>query len=160
AEQSPGGKARHKSCILLFMTGGPSHIDTFDPKPANKTSELKPIATSVTGIQLCEALPRVAKLANELALLRGMSTSAGSHGRARYYMHTGYREGVGGVVHPSMGAIASRCLGDLEDQLPNFVSIGGQSFGAGYAGPMHAPVEVTDPARGVENLKPADSMTA
>ena len=97
AVQSPGNRPKHKSCILLFMTGGPSHIDTFDPKPENKSSEFKPIATAVPGIQLCENLPRVAKVANELALLRGMSTSEGSHGRARYYMHTGYREGVGGV---------------------------------------------------------------
>ena len=74
-----------------------------------------------------------------------MSTSEGSHGRARYYMHTGYREGVGGVVHPSLGAITSRCLGRPEDELPNFFSLGGQPFGAGYAGPMHAPVEIADP---------------
>jgi uncharacterized protein (DUF1501 family) len=160
AARAADGKARHKSCILLFMTGGPSHIDTFDPKPANKTSEFKPIATSVTGIQLCEHLPRVGKVAKELALLHGMSTSEGSHGRARYYMHTGYREGVGGVIHPSLGAIASRCLGSPEDQLPNFVSIGGPSFGAGYAGPTHAPVEVSDPAKGVQNLKPADNFAA
>lgn len=160
AAQSSGSQAKHKSCILLFMTGGPSHIDTFDPKPQNKTSELKPIATSVGGIQLCEALPRVAKVAGDLAFLRGMSTSEGSHGRARYYMHTGYREGVGGVVHPSLGAITSRVLGSEEDELPNFVSIGGQSFGSGYAGPLHAPVEVGDPAKGIENLKPNDAMAA
>src|SRR5262245_59921831 len=89
-----------------------------------------------------------------------MSTSEGSHGGARYYMHTGYREGVGGVIHPSIGAIASRCLGSAEDQLPNFVAVGGQSFGAGYAGPMHAPVEVGDPTKGIENLKPNDNFGA
>ena len=148
--------AKPKSCILLFMFGGPSHIDTFDPKPENPSSQIKPIATSVPGIQVGEFLPKVAGQMKELALLRGMSTSEGSHGRARYYMHTGYREGVGGVVHPSLGAITSRCLGQPEDELPNFFSLGGQSFGAGYAGPLHAPVEIADPARGVENLKPAD----
>jgi uncharacterized protein (DUF1501 family) len=154
------GKPKHKSCILLFMTGGPSHIDTFDPKPENKTSQIKPIATAVPGIQIGEHLPKVAGAMKDIALLRGMSTSEGSHGRARYYMHTGYREGVGGVVHPSLGAIASRWLGQLEDELPNFFSIGGQSFGAGYAGPMHAPVEISDPARGIENLKPIDNLPA
>src|SRR5687768_4196601 len=137
---------RPKSCILLFMFGGPSHIDTFDPKPENATSQIKPIATSVTGIQVGESHPEVAGQMNQLALLRGMSTSEGSHGRARYYLHTGYREGVGGVVHPRLGAIASRCLGRPEDELPNFFSMGGQAFGAGYAGPMHAPVEIADPA--------------
>ncbi len=139
------------------MFGGPSHIDTFDPKPENPTSEFKPIATSVPGIQVCEHLPEVAAQMQNLAILRGMSTSEGSHGRARYYMHTGYREGVGGVIHPSLGAITSRCLGRPEDELPNFISLGGQSFGAGYVGPLHAPIEIADPARGVENMQPADN---
>lgn len=159
AEQSTG-KPRHKSCILLFMTGGPSHIDTFDPKPENKSSEIKPIATSVSGVQIGEHLPKVAQQMKEIALLRGMSTSEGSHGRARYYMHTGYREGVGGVVHPSLGAIASAKLGKEDDQLPNFVSFGGLPFGAGYLGPLHAPLEIANPSLGVENLKPTDNLTA
>src|SRR3984893_5502699 len=158
AEQSAGGRPRHKSCILLFMTGGPSHIDTFDPKPENKTSQFKPMDTSVPGIQVSELLPGVARQMRDLAVIRGMSTGEGSHGRARYYMHTGYREGVGGVVHPSLGAIVSARLGSGENPLPNCVTIGGQSFGAGYAGPMHAPVEVAKPDRGVENLKPADGL--
>lgn len=160
AEQAAAGKPKHKSCILLYMTGGPSHIDTFDPKPANKTSEFKPIATKVPGIQVCEHLPKLAQRMDELVLVRGMSTSEGSHGRARYYMHTGYREGVGGVVHPSIGAITSARLGAADDALPNFVTVGGQSFGAGYAGPQHAPVEVANAAKGVENLKPDDNLTA
>lgn len=153
------GKPRHKSCILLFMQGGPSHIDTFDPKPENKTSEIKAINTAVTGIQVGEHLPKVAQSMKDIALLHGMSTSEGSHGRARYYMHTGYREGVGGVIHPSLGAIASAKLGKLDDPLPNFVSVG-QGFGSGYLGPFHAPLEINDPARGVENLKPNDDLAA
>ena len=63
----------------------------------------------------------------DMVLLRGMSTSEGSHGRARYYMHTGYREGVGGVIHPSIGAITSARLGKPDDPLPNFVSVGGRT---------------------------------
>src|SRR5262245_20632055 len=58
AEQSPDGK-KHKSCILLFMHGGPSHIDTFDPKPENKSSEIKAINTAVSGIQIGEHLAKV-----------------------------------------------------------------------------------------------------
>ena len=159
AEQSAGGQPKHKSCILLFMTGGPSHIDTFDPKPDNKTSAFKAISTAVPGIQISENLPKMAGAMKDCVLLRGMSTSEGSHGRARYYMHTGYREGVGGVVHPSLGAIASARLGKHDDPLPNFVCVGGQTFGAGYAGPQHAPLLVNNPERGVENLKAADGLT-
>jgi len=160
ADESKVGKKKHKSCILLFMTGGPSHLDTFDPKPANKSSAFKPIATAVNGVKVSDLLPKTATMMKDMVLLRGMSTSEGSHGRARYYMHTGYREGVGGVVHPSLGAITSHFLGKAEDDLPNFFSIGGQSFGAGYAGPMHAPVEITNPSTGIENLKPTDSLNA
>ena len=160
AEQTKDGKRKHKSCILLFMSGGPSHLDTFDPKPANNSSGFKPISTAVSGVQICENLPKTAKMMKEMALLRGMSTSEGSHGRARYYMHTGYREGVGGVIHPSMGSIASHFLGQPDSDLPNYFSIGGQSFGAGYAGPFHAPVEIGNPERGIENLRPADSLPA
>lgn len=160
ADQKVNGKPRHKSCILLFMQGGPSHIDTFDPKPLNKTSGFKPIPTAVPGVQVSEVFPKTAKMMKDIALLRGMSTSEGSHGRARYYMHTGYREGVGGVVHPSLGAITSFFNGNAESDLPNFFSVGGLTFGAGYAGPFHAPVEVRDPNKGLENLKPADSLPA
>jgi uncharacterized protein (DUF1501 family) len=151
---------KHKHCILLFMTGGASHVDTFDPKPENKTSAFKPISTAVPGIQVCETLPKVAKVMDHCALLRGMSTGEGSHGRARYYMHTGFRQGVGGVIHPSLGSIASYHLSRPDDQLPNYVCVGGGSFGSGYAGPQHAPVEVGDPTKGVENLKALDGLTA
>ena len=157
AEQATPRPA-HKNCILLFMNGGPSHIDTFDPKPENESSEFKPIDTSVSGIQISENLPKVAQVMQHCALLRGMSTSEGSHGRARYYMHTGYRLGVGGVVHPAVGAIASARLGRPDDPLPNYVSIGNDSFGAGYAGPLHAPLIVSDPSKGVENLHPNDDL--
>lgn len=160
AEESRREKPKHKSCILLFMTGGPSHIDTFDPKPENKSSAFKPIDTSVSGIQVCEKLPQVAKSMQDCVLLRGMSTGEGSHGRARYYMHTGYRQGVGGVIHPSLGAITSARLGSPDDPLPNFVSIAGDSFGAGYAGPTHAPLIVRNAASGVENLSPNDTLGA
>jgi uncharacterized protein (DUF1501 family) len=160
AAEGSGGKSRHKSCILLFMTGGASHIDTFDPKPENSTSAFQPISTAVSGIQVSEHLPKMAAQMKNCALLRGMSTTEGSHGRARYYMHTGYRQGVGGVTHPSLGSIASAKLGRAESELPNFVCLGGATFGAGYAGPQHAPVEIADAARGIDNLKALSGLSA
>jgi uncharacterized protein (DUF1501 family) len=160
AAEGSAGKPRYKSCILLFMTGGASHIDTFDPKPDNSTSEFKPISTTVPSIQVSENLPKMAAQMKECALLRGMSTTEGSHGRARYYMHTGYRQGVGGVTHPSLGSIASAKLGRPDADLPNFVCLGGSAFGAGYAGPQHAPVEIADPARGIDNLRSLGGLSA
>ncbi|HEX3997246.1 MAG TPA: DUF1501 domain-containing protein [Pirellulales bacterium] len=153
--------AKHKSCILLYMTGGASHIDTFDPKPGN--GEFHAIPTAVPGIQVCEHLPRLAKQMRDIAIIRSMSTSEGSHARAKYLIHTGYREGVGGVVHPTLGSVVSARLGEPQPEVTNFVrvSLGKYSnLGAGYLGPANAPLTVDDPTRGVENLKSDDSMPA
>jgi hypothetical protein len=69
-------------------------------------------------------------------------------------MHTGYKEGVGGLVYPSIGSIVSAELGKADFALPNFVAVNGRSFGSGYLGPKHQPLFVQDPMKGVENLKP------
>src|SRR5262249_25549291 len=124
--------AAHKRCVLLWMDGGPSHKDTFDMKPGTANAgTFRPIDTSVPGIQISEHFPRFAQLMQHAAILRGMSTLEGAHGRAKYHMHTGYREGVGGLVYPSLGAIASQQIGDPNSPLPNFVSIGNRSYGSG-----------------------------
>jgi hypothetical protein len=145
---------KHKACILLWMEGGPSHKDTFDMKPGTANGgEFKPIPTSVPGIQVSEHLPKFARQMQHAAIVRGMSTTEGAHERARVYMHTGYKPGVGGLVYPSMGAIVSSELGREDAALPNFVAIG-RGYGAGFLGPHHQPLIVTDAAKGVENLKP------
>jgi uncharacterized protein (DUF1501 family) len=155
-----GGK--HRNCILLYMTGGASHVDTFDPKPGN--GEFRAIQTAVPGIQVSEHLPLLARQMNDVAVVRGMRTTEGSHARARYLVHTGYREGPSGLVHPTLGAVASATLGQPGAELPNFVSITGsrkeknQNLGSGYLGPAHSPLNVEDPARGVANLRPVDSL--
>lgn len=158
AARAAESKKKTKSCILLWMDGGPSHKDTFDMKPGTKDAgEFKPIATSVPGIQISEHFPNLAKLMHHGAILRGMSTGEGAHGRAKVYLHTGYKEGVGGLVYPSLGAIVSKELGRDDFPMPNFVTVGNRSYGAGFLGPKHQPLNVTDPVRGVESLKAAVS---
>src|SRR6187431_739818 len=110
AAAAPEGK-RPKSCILLWMSGGPSHIDTFDLKPEAREGirgEFKPIDTSVPGIQISEHLPQLAQRMQHLALLRSMSTVESDHNLATYHMHTGYQKRAGGVAFPSLGSIVSR----------------------------------------------------
>ncbi len=154
AADTPAGAKKHKSCILLWMDGGPSHKDTFDLKPDSKgAGEFKPISTSATGVQISEHLPKLAKLMHHGVVVRGMSTPEGAHPRAKYNLHTGYREGQGGLVYPSLGSIVSAELGSDAAAMPNFVSVGNRSFGSGFLGPKHQPLIVTDPARGVEDLK-------
>jgi Protein of unknown function (DUF1501) len=155
AAAAPMGAKKHKSCILLWMDGGPSHKDTFDLKPGTKDGgPYKPIATAAAGVQISEYFPKLAKLMNDVALLRGMSTGEGAHARAKYNLHTGYREGVGGLTYPSIGSIVSSEFSRPEFPLPNYVSIGNRNYGAGFLGPRHHPLVVADPVRGVENLKP------
>lgn len=144
-----------KSCILLWMDGGPSHKDTFDLKPGTKDGgPYKPISTSVPGIQISEYFPQLAEQMKHLALLRSMSTAEGAHPRAKYNLHTGYREGQGGVAYPSLGSLVAKELGKEDFPLPSYVSIGNRTYGAGFLGTRYNPLVVNDARRGVENLRP------
>jgi uncharacterized protein (DUF1501 family) len=147
-------QAKHKSCILLYMSGGPSHKDTFDLKPdSDGAGEFKPISTNVSGIQISEHFPKFSKWMHKSALLRGMSTGEGAHARAAYFLHTGYKEGQGGLTYPSLGAIASMETGNPLLPIPNFVTInGGRSYGSGYLGSKHQPLNIADASKGVANL--------
>ena len=148
-------KTKTKRCVLLWMDGGPSHKDTFDMKPGTANGgPFEAIKTSVPGIQISEHFPKFAPLMKHAAILRGMSTGEGAHDRAKYNMHTGYREGQGGVAYPSLGAITAKELGREEFPLPSFVSIGNRTYGAGFIGTRYQPLVVNDPTKGVENLKP------
>src|SRR5688572_18376343 len=120
-----GEKTKAKSCILLWMNGGPSHLDTFDPKPGTKTGgEFKAIDTRIKGVQFCEHLPLVAEQSDKLAVIRSMTSKEGNHDRAAYLMHTGYSPSTT-LQHPSLGAWVSHELGHDAAELPNFVSIRG-----------------------------------
>src|SRR5688572_27658319 len=83
---------RKRSCILLWMAGGPSQVDTFDLKPGHANGgPFKAITTDVPGIQVGEHLPQLARRMKRLAVLRSMRTREGDHGRATAHLRTGYR---------------------------------------------------------------------
>jgi hypothetical protein len=159
AAGAPEGQ-RPKSCILLWMAGGPSHIDTFDPKPeapADVRGEFRAIETSVSGIRISEHFPRFAKLMQHAAILRGMSTLESDHKLASYHLHTGYQNRGGAVSFPSLGAIVAKELGKRDVPLPNFVTIGraaNEASTAGFLGPASQPLAVNDPARGLDFIEP------
>ncbi len=160
AEKAAAEGVRHKSCILLYMLGGPSHIDTFDLKHETETrTEFKSIATSVPGIQISEHLPKVAQLMQHGAIIRSMNTVESDHDRGRYLMHTGYSRGSGGVAWPSMGALVSSELGQPGFLLPNFVvcNLGGNRLDpafTGYLAPEHRGLILPDFDKGIEDVKP------
>src|SRR2546421_4834168 len=84
AAHAAGSGVKHKSCILLWMEGGPSQKDTFDMKPGTKDAgEFRPIPTSVPGIQVSEHFPKFARQMQHAALIRSMNTPEGGHARAK-----------------------------------------------------------------------------
>jgi uncharacterized protein (DUF1501 family) len=135
-------KAPAQACILLWLNGGPSHIDTFDPKPGRATGgPFKAIRARAPGMLLSEHLPHLAERGDRIALVRSMSSKEGNHNRAQYFVHTGYAPNPT-VVHPSLGGWASARLASANVELPAFVSLGGPSFGAGFLGVQHGPFVV------------------
>ncbi|HMC89806.1 MAG TPA: DUF1501 domain-containing protein, partial [Gemmataceae bacterium] len=148
---------RRRSCILLWMNGGPSQMDTFDLKPGtNNGGPFKEIATAVPGIKISEHLPKIAKHMKDMVIVRSMSTKESDHGRASYLMRTG-RVPTGPVQYPTMGSVFSKELGNPEAELPNFVSIAPfralspAAYGPGFLGPQYAPLVV---AEGAVNFGP------
>src|SRR4051794_4237804 len=96
-------KKRKRSCILLWMNGGPSQTDTFDLKPGHANGgPFKPIATSAPGVRISEHLPKIAKFGHQLAVIRSMVSKEGDHGRATHLLRTGYLPG-GGIAYPTLG---------------------------------------------------------
>src|ERR671923_195956 len=124
----------HKACILLWMAGGPSQFETFDPKPgADTQGPTRAISTSVPGVHVAEHWQRVAGVMNELAGIRSMTSKEGNHGRATYLLHTSYPPS-GGIVHPGIGSQVAQELGRADSELPLFVAISGPSVGPSYLG--------------------------
>lgn len=153
--QAGGGKAKH--VIYLYMSGGMTHIDTFDPKPDAPKEVRGPvdaISTKVDGIQLGHCLPMLAKHTDKIALIRSMSTNQGAHAQGKYMMHTGYAP-RGTISHPSSGAWVSKLAGKANDDLPPFVLVGGGNRhpGGGFFEPQFAPLPIGDPAQGLRNVK-------
>src|SRR5438874_12339593 len=125
---------RAKACILLWLNGGPSHIDTFDPKPGTAAGgKFKAIPTRVDGLSLSEHLPQLADVAQHLAVLRGMTSKEGNHDRAQHLLHTGYAPNPT-VAYPALGSWVAHEVGDANADLPHFVSIPGPSANAGFLG--------------------------
>jgi uncharacterized protein (DUF1501 family) len=130
---------RAKACILLWLNGGPSHIDTFDPKPDAPTNgPFQAMKTKVPGLSLCEHLPKLAEQARHLAVVRSLTSREADHDRAVQYLHTGNQRDET-VEHPSLGAVVAREWSAEDGDLPSFVSINGSSFGPGFFGVEYAP---------------------
>src|SRR5271163_1864984 len=142
--------SRKRACILLWMNGGPSQMDTFDLKPGHENGgPYREIPTSVPGIRISEHLPKVARNMHHMALVRSMNTREGDHGRGTFLMRTGYLP-QGPIQYPTLGSVISKELGSDQNPLPNFVSIAPYrvfspgAWSPGFLGPQYAPLLVGD----------------
>ncbi len=168
---------RKRSCILLWMTGGPSTIDLWDLKPGHANGgPFREIATRAPGLKIGEHLPKIAGHMDRIAVVRSMSTKQGDHGIAAYQMRTGYLP-RGAVTYPTLGALAAKENGDPTADLPANVRIAppnrndaiGLGDGAGFLGPRYAPLMIgenetlapsSDDALRMPNLERPGDVTA
>jgi hypothetical protein len=156
-----GGTGSSKSAILIYLPGGPSHIDMYDLKPqapAEFKGEFNPIPTNVAGVQICEHFPMQARMWDKLAVVRSC-ISVDEHSDS--LVTTGYSENINRTQHhPSMGSVISKMRGANATDIPPFVSLRGSgSIGLepGFLGMAHRPFTPSGP--GVENLRLANGVT-
>lgn len=150
----PAANAPCKRVIFLYMKGGMSQIDTFDPKESKEIGgPSKPIDTQSPDLQISDKLPKLALQANDLSVIRSMTTKTGAHSQARYVMHTGYRQRTG-MTHPQLGSWAQMFLGKSDQILPSSVVIAGGNPGPGFLPPEYSPLPIGNAARGIKDLLP------
>lgn len=143
-----GTASKAQACILLWLDGGPSHIDTWDPKP---NSGFKPISTNVSGIQISELLPRVAKHMDKLAIVRSLQTEENNHLQASHYAATGHRPNPA-MRFPSFSSIVTKEMGRRGETPPNVMVPGmpkgkiyDEYFQAHFLGAQYNPMVLPDP---------------
>src|SRR4051812_29570140 len=115
--------ASGKRVLIIFLAGGVSQLETWDPKPGADTGgPFRAIPTSVPGTHVCELLPHTAKQMHRLALVRGLNTTDDDHGRGAYQMHTGRRPNPA-EQYPHLGSVAAKLLGAEDNPLPGYIHI-------------------------------------
>ncbi len=144
-----GSTPRAEAVILLWCSGGPSHLDTFDPKPdapSDYRGEFKAISTKADGIQLSEHLPNIAQVTDKLAIVRSLTSNIAAHEQATEYMMTGYKP-LPTLDYPGYGSVVSKELG-VRNNIPPYVAIPnvGRAGGPGFIGGSFSPFNVPDPA--------------
>src|SRR5262245_29657342 len=160
---APAGhtSTRAKSAIMIYLPGGPSHMDMWDLKPdapAEFRGEFRPIATNVAGVQICEHFPLQARMWDKLACIRSI-VYVDEHSDSLVMTGKSQRENMT-ANHPSFGSVVSRVRSDAHSNIPPFVSLRGMSRGTepGFLGISHRPFSPNGP--GVENLRPLAQVNA
>ena len=149
-----GGKA--KNVIYLFMAGGMSHVDTFDPKPKKKDvmGKTEAIPTKADGIMLGHYLAKTAAVADKLCVINSMNSTQGAHEQGAYIMHTSY-DMRGTIKHPSLGSWVVKLGGRIHPELPGFVAVNSSPdhTGGGFLGAKFAAAPIGSPDQGLQDSK-------
>ena len=141
AEAGEVTSTKGKAAIFIDLPGGPSHIDSFDPKPEASDEfrgKFNPIETNVPGIQISEHLPKLAKCADKFAILRGVSHTLAAHRLGQEYVNTGSKP-LASLEYPGYGAVITKEL-PVADELPPFVAIPNGNQRSGFLGIQYAPM--------------------
>ncbi len=143
-------KKTQKRVILLWLAGGSSQLETWDPKPGASTGgPFRAIPTDVTGVHISELMPQMAQRMKHVCVMRGLDTKNGDHGSAAKLMMRGRRDEAG-LKYPDLGAVVAREMGRADSKVPDYVTFytqtEGRSFApgeAGFLGARYAPMELT-----------------
>lgn len=170
AQAAGAGKAKPakvKNCILIWLAGGPSHIDTFDPKPdapADYRGEFKAIDTTVPGLRISEVFPKLATVMDRVTLVRSVTSPEADHDRAAHHLLTGYRPSPA-LVYPSYGSVVAKTREAKRGALPDHVAVPDAPpfSSSGYLTPAYDPFAVlgdpNSPGFRVRDLTPPDRLT-
>jgi hypothetical protein len=159
ASAAPAGAAKAakaKHVIYLFMSGGMSHVDTFDPKPKKKDvmGKTEAIPTNADGMMFGHYLPKTAGVADKLCVINSMNSTQGAHEQGAYVMHTSY-DMRGTIKHPSLGSWVVKLGGRIHPELPGFVAINSSPdhTGGGFFGAKYAAAPIGSPDQGLQDSK-------
>ncbi len=155
ARQAERSGRRARSIIILWLQGGPSQLDTFDPHPESPHSTgVRAIKTAAPDVRIADAFERMAERMHQVALVRSVVSREGDHERATYYVKTGYRPDPT-LVHPSLGAVVCHQLAD-DVEIPRHVAIfpGPWPPRGGYLGPQFDAFHVHDVTRPIPDVRP------
>jgi hypothetical protein len=151
-----------KRVLVLWLSGGVSQLETWDPKPGTNTGgPFQTISTSVPGVHICELLPHSAKWMHKMALVRGINTAEDDHGKGAIIMHTGRRQEPG-MTYPHLGSACAKLLGRADNPLPGYIHVtprgngGVNATDAAFLGPRFASVALDDGKAPANISRPAD----
>lgn len=148
------GNTKDTRCILVWLDGGPSHYETFDPKPQAPSEirgEFGTVKTPIPGVEFCDQIPELAKIADDFTVVRSIAHDQNNHGAGNHYLMTGAPTpvpvGCGAFVtfHPSFGSVVAKERG-VQDGMPPYFSLGrmSRSGGPNFLGASYAPFVISD----------------